>query len=184
MTEFEFDQQTETDTEGNPFDPEIHSPGPHGRGVLTKKGLWRKKMGRAAGNVGPTPSMPHRKVAPKTVDYRPGLYGIAQLGAAALMTVSPLDAAAVTTHCPPIIEAIQATSEVTPGLAALLEKILSFGPYGLLVSATLPLVIQILHNHDVIAEGIATGLGAKSKRELMTELGISNHRVEHEYQQA
>lgn len=186
MTEFEFDQQSETDAEGNPFDPEIHSPGPHGRGVLTKKGLWRKKMGRSAtgGQVGPTPAMPHRKVSTKTVDYRPGLYGIAQLGAAALMAVLPLDAAAVTDHAPPIVEALQATSEIQPGLASLLDKILSLGPHALLASAMVPFVIQILHNHDVISEGMAVGLGAKSKRDLMSELGISNHRVEHEYQQA
>jgi len=175
----ELDFQPDLDAEGNAFDPEIHSPGPHGTGVLTKKGLWRKKMGRAAhggGQVGPTPAMPHRKVSSKGVDYRPGLYGIAQLSAAALVAFSPLDAAAITTHSPPLIEAIQVTAENEPGFASLLDKILSFGPWGLLVSASLPLIVQILHNHEVIPANIATTVGAKSREALLVELGLGERR--------
>lgn len=103
-------------------------------------------------------------------DYRPGFLGMAQMGAFVASFFSPLDAIAVTDHAPSIAEAVQVTADNDPKFATAMDRILSVGPYAALISATVPMVMQILHNHDVVPAEIVKGMGGRSKQEVIDSL--------------
>lgn len=61
-----------------------------------------------------------------------------------------LDSAAVLLHGPMLAQAVNETAKVDARLAALLERITAVGPYGMIIAAAAPLVLQILANHGVM----------------------------------
>lgn len=136
----------------------------------TSERLTGRKMGgaRAAGKPQPRP-----KGQP---DYRPGLNGLVQLASMPLVMVGmakPVflaDAAAITQHGPPIVEAVNDLAHEDPRLAAVLDRVLSMGPYGALIAAVLPLGAQVLANHKLIPAGVARALGATDPDALITNL--------------
>lgn len=152
------------------FDPEIHAVESDGvTPKLKADGSFARKRGPRKGVSAP----PRRTSAASKkagTDYRPGLNGIFQMVAVPLAFKAPADAAAVGMHGPNISEALNELAKERPEVAAVLEKLLAVGPYGLVLSATLPLVIQILHNHDVIPEQMAAPLGAVPKKVLLAHL--------------
>lgn len=91
----------------------------------------------------------------RAVDYRAGILGLLQLpalvlGLVARTTGNPalaLDSATITLHAPDLAEAIDATAQAQPWLAAILDKAVEVGPYGALVTAVLPLALQLAANH-------------------------------------
>lgn len=154
------------------FDPTVHQVGPDGGPVLSERtGKMLRQRGPKAAPGGPA-SAPRASSKARGTDYRPGLLGIAQLVCAPLMVVAPADAAAVAHHAPNIVEALQSTSEVSPGLAGLLDRILTVGPWALVVSATLPLLVQLAANHKVIPVGMAVSMGAEDPDAILRTLGI------------
>lgn len=161
------------------FDPAVHQVGDDGGPVLSEKtGKMLRRRGPAKGNGtgGPAPL----KVSGRRsggVDYRPGLLGITQLIAAPLMIVAPEDAWALTQHAPNIVEALQVTSEVSPGLAGLLDRILSVGPWGLVITASLPLLVQVAANHKLIPGMVADALGAEDPAKIRAALGLATARA-------
>lgn len=167
----------------------------------TSSGAARRKPGRKPGQrngtgkaassspatpVAPGPPAPPRRPSTggrppsrSSIDYRAGLLGIAQLFATPLglagakKPVLALDAAAITMHAPPIAGAINETAKHDQRLAALLDKILTLGPYGLVIGAAIPFVAQICSNHGWIPEQMAKGMGAYSRDELTAMLSGS-----------
>lgn len=119
----------------------------------TKEG--RAQRARQAG----TPAAPQRrspaasKRGPQAKDYRAGIEGLGQLAAGALLFVSPADGAAVAFHTPPIASALNDLAKEDPRIAAILDRILQVGPYGALLAAIAPLVLQILCNHGKLPAG-------------------------------
>jgi hypothetical protein len=103
-------------------------------------------------------------------DYRPGFLGLAQMGAFVASFFSPLDAVAVTDHAPNIAEAVQVTADNDPKFAAAMDRILSTGPYAALIAAAVPMVVQILHNHDKVPGEIVKGMGGRTKDEVTRDL--------------
>lgn len=104
-------------------------------------------------------------------DYRPGFLGLAQLGAFAASFFSPLDAVAVTDHAPRIADAVQITADNDPKFAAAMDRILSAGPYAALISACVPLVVQIAHNHsNAVPAEMVKSMGGRSRDEVLQEL--------------
>lgn len=109
-------------------------------------------------------------------DFRPGIVGILQVVAAPLAVAgikSPacaLDAATITVYAEPLAEAMQQTAEQVPQFAAVLDKVLTVGPYGALLAAAMPLAVQLLANHGVLPEQVATAMGAMSPEELMAQV--------------
>lgn len=103
-------------------------------------------------------------------DYRPGFLGLAQMGAFVASFFSPLDAVAVTDHAPRIADAVQVTADNDPKFAAAMDRILSAGPYAALISAAVPMVVQILGNHDKVPGEIVKGMGGRTKDEVMADL--------------
>lgn len=94
-----------------------------------------------------------------TPNYRDGVAGLLQIPAFILASAGRLnpaleyDGIAVATHTPAIAEAVHAMALEEPRVAAVLDKILSVGPYGALLGAMVPLVAQIAVNHKKLPPG-------------------------------
>lgn len=115
-----------------------------------------------------SPSSGARKTGAKgATDYRPGIEGIFQLVALPLAFKFPADAIVVTTYAPGIAEALNDLAALKPEVAAALDRVLSAGPYGALLAACLPMVIQLLVNHDVIPVDSVRSFGALSVDEIL-----------------
>ena len=165
---------------GIPFDPERHVVGEDGRPVKTTNGYFKvrpgapKQAGRTTGRPpGRPPGVPNAPKGRREPDYRGGILGIMQLAAAPLAFTYPADAAAVITHAPPIADALHALALERPEVARVLDTVLAVGPYGAVIAAVLPLVVQLLHNHGVISVPMAVSLGATPKDEILAALGQS-----------
>lgn len=164
------------------FDPEVHATEPDGRPKTTRDGRLAKKRGpkstppRAAASPRRSSPRTARSTSsrPKAPDFRDGINGMFQLIAAPLAFVQPLDSMAVVQHAPNIAEALNDLAQHRPEVAMVLQRVLSVGPYGALLAATVPLVVQLLHNHDVLPEQVATGIpGVAPKSVLQEALGIA-----------
>lgn len=173
-------------SDGGPVDPEA----PWGR---KSDGSPRAKPGRPSGTPDSQPrtrtrrtrvaAAPQRRSArPRQAkqqqgpDYRPGIMGMLQLVAAPLALAGiknpafALDAASVTVHAEPLAEAIQQTAEQNPPFAAVLDKVLSAGPYGALLAAVMPLAVQVAANHRLIPPAAAEAMGAMTPEQLMAQV--------------
>lgn len=145
-------------------DPEA----PYGRkadGTPKKKPGPQKKNGptapRTSSPAAPRPTRRNgtaraRAAAP---DYRAGVAGILQIPAFVLASAGRLnpvleyDGIAVATHTPAIAEALHSLAMEEPRVAAVLDKVLSVGPYGALLGALVPLAAQIAVNHKKLPAG-------------------------------
>lgn len=134
----------------------------------------RFKNGKPRKNpVGGGPSAPKSKrsyTAKTKTDYRPGFLGITQMLAFGASFFSPLDGVAIQDHAPKLADAVQVTADNDPKFAGAMDRILSAGPYAALLSATIPLVVQILHNHDKVPGEIVKGMGGRTKDEVIADL--------------
>lgn len=132
-----------------------------------KNGKPRKNPQK--GVSAPRPRPAGSKAKGKT-DYRPGLQGMAQIASFVTSFFSPLDAVAIQDHAPNIIEGAQVTADNDPSFAAKLDKVLSVGPWAALISPCVPLVIQILHNHDRVPGSAVKQMGGRTKEEVIAAL--------------
>lgn len=154
-----------TDGAGEQFDPAIHRTDDYGKPILNKNGTYSKKRGRKAGQ-----RVTSKSGSKHSVDYRPGINGLFQGICIPLSIAAPADAFAVSQHGPNVAEALNQLAQERPEVAAMLEKVLAIGPYGALVAAVIPMVIQIAHNHNAIPERLATQMGATPKRVIISHL--------------
>lgn len=69
-----------------------------------------------------------------------------------------LDALAVAEHTPAIAGALADLALENAQFAAVLDRVAQVGPYGGLVVATMPLVLQLAANHGIIAPAPAMGI--------------------------
>lgn len=154
------------------FDPQVHMANADGTPRLTKAGTPMKKRGPAKGSApSPRRSTPSARARKShETDYTSGINGIFQMIALPLAFTAPADAAAVGHHAPQIADALNDLAKERPEVAAVLERLLSVGPYGALIGAVLPLGVQLLHNHGVVPESVATTMGATPKRLIMDSL--------------
>lgn len=161
------------------FDPEIHQTDGEGNPVVKADGSFARKRGpKAAPRAASSPRRPKKATPragsrPKAPDFRPGINGMFQLAAAPLAFVQPLDAIAVSQHGENIAEALNDLAQERPEVAMVLQRILAVGPYGAVIAAVVPLVVQILHNHDMLPrEAVERIPGVTPKEELLAALGI------------
>jgi hypothetical protein len=156
------------------------SEAPYGRkpdGTPRGKPGPKKTTGSPAGTRPAAAAPPRRPAAKgKGTDYRPGINGLLQIAAFPLALggkVRPalaLDAAAITIHGQNISEALNAIAQERPEVAAALDRILSVGPYGLLIGAVIPLVAQIGVNHGKIPDAVGASMGAIPRKDLEADL--------------
>lgn len=128
-----------------------------------------KPIIRKPGQRGRTPKW-HAECRPRTktsvrtpkrsqkagVNYAEGIAGIFQMASVGLLVAAgdhnkPLlaDSKAVAEHGGNIAVALDALANEKPEVAAVLDKILAVGPYGVVIGAVVPLALQLASNHGV-----------------------------------
>lgn len=154
------------------FDPEVHATDRHGNPSTNKDGSFRKKR-RDAGGARKTGTA-KAKATPgsQRAKYAEGVAGLLQIPAMALSFVQPVDGYSVAAHTPTISNAVADLAVERPEVAAALDRVLAVGPYGALIGAVLPLAVQLMHNHDMVPESMATAMGATPKRDIERHLKL------------
>lgn len=106
----------------------------------------------------PTPSSSARKQ--QGPDYAQGVMDLCA-GPMVALTLAGMrapallaDAAAMEMHLPPIAGALGELAQTRPEVAAMLDRLMVAGPYTALVSATLPLGLQLAANHGLVKPGV------------------------------
>lgn len=96
-------------------------------------------------------------MAAKTAEREEAVNGLFQLGAATCMLLrQPADGAAVAEHGPKIAHETAVIAETNASFAKTIDYITAVGPYAGLMTACLPLILQILANHGKVpAEPLA-----------------------------
>lgn len=128
---------------------------------LKEDGTPKKLPGRPRN---PFPKAPAPKKASasksKAPDYTDGILGLFQIPAMGLglagakNPVFAADAAAITAYAPGIAQALNQVAAEQPAVAAVLDRVLSVGPYGAVLAAALPLGLQLAANHGLIPAGL------------------------------
>jgi len=174
-----------------PIDPEA----PYGRNPRTGEPYKRSqeererlarnlRNGRAAqatGRVGATRAARAPKATPAD-PYTTTVLGLLQAPAFALSAASRfnptlgLDALAVTLHAPNIAKAVGSLAREDARIAAVLDRVASVGPYGLLVMALSPLLLQIGANHGLIRP--IPDMGVLAPDQLLEAAGVPSDNSE------
>lgn len=143
---------------------------PYGRRA---DGTAKSKPGpRVAGEprmaAAPKPRKTAKPAAAKNTgtDYRPGIMGLLQIPIMGITMVGrqtknatlQADGYALAMHAPALAEALNDTAKQQPGVARALESIMKAGPYGAIIGAMVPLVMQIAVNHGVMQPQPAMGI--------------------------
>ncbi len=101
-------------------------------------------------------------------DYRAGIMGLLQIPAMGLSMVGrqtkntalQADGYALAMHAPGIAEALNETAKAQPAVGRALESIMKAGPYGAIIAAMVPLVMQLAANHGVMNPAPQMGIHA------------------------
>jgi hypothetical protein len=102
------------------------------------------------------------KIAAITEAREEGLQGIAQIATAILiLTKNYPDAGAVDMHAEPISHEIALLASENEKIGSIVDRITALGPYAGLLTAVMPLAMQILVNHDRIQADAAGLFGGK-----------------------
>lgn len=143
---------------------------PYGRRA---DGAPRAKPGRASTGTAPrmvgapkprkTARPPVKKNEP---DYRPGIMGLLQIPIMGMsmigrQTKNPAlqaDGMALAMHAPALAEALNETARAQPAVGRALESIMKAGPYGAIIGAMVPLVMQLAANHKLMNPAPAMGI--------------------------
>ena len=112
---------------------------------------------RKAPEPTPAPVAPEKSLKDQRVD---GLIGLAQLGQGiCLMAGLHADAMTIGKFFPPIATELANIADDNETVAGPIDFIIKVGPYGALIAAGMPFVLQILANHKVIDATKAMGQG-------------------------
>jgi hypothetical protein len=136
--------------------------------VYAKRDANRKaRKGKAPGTGTTAPAPPRKpttgqaRQAPKRPDYRTGIVQLCSLPAGVLVAAGGTlgrrdllaDGATISYYAPGVADALQGLADNDPRVAAVLDKVLSAGPYGALVAALVPMFAQVAANHGLIKPG-------------------------------
>lgn len=154
------------------FDPEIHAVDKDGNPATNKDGSFRKKRSDAGIRKSGASRVSSAKPTNQKKRYVEGISGIFQIVAAGVSMVDPVDGFCVAQQTPPIADAVADLAVERPEVAATLDRIMAVGPYGALIGAVLPLVVQIAHNHNKVPEPMARAMGAHPKRDIERHLRL------------
>jgi hypothetical protein len=170
-------------------DPLFDTEAPFGRkddGTPYKRSPeWRAKAAEAMskGRTSKAAKRPAAKTAGKATpaagkhaEYTMAMQGVMQIPAAVLAMASrwsptlALDSVAFTVHAPPISSAVADLAMEDARVAAILEKVAEVGPYGAIVLAVLPLVLQVAANHKAIPPN--EEMGILTPEQLLVKAGV------------
>jgi hypothetical protein len=99
-------------------------------------------------------------------DYRAGIMGLLQIPIMGLAMVGrqtknpalQADGYALAMHAPALAEALNETAKAQPAVGRALESIMKAGPYGAIIGAMVPLVMQVAANHKLMNPAPAMGI--------------------------
>lgn len=118
-----------------------------------------------------TPKTPKTTEKTQVETRTEGLLGIAQIGyAICLMTHNYSDAGAIEHFSPKLCEETAKLADSHEKLGAGIDSLNAIGPYTAILTAALPLVTQVLANHNRIPAGVAAGAGAMDPKVLEAEV--------------
>lgn len=132
------------------------------RGKPGQKATGAPRMAAA-----PRPRKTTRPPAKKNEpDYRAGIMGLLQIPIMGLAMVGrqtknpalQADGYALATHAPALAEALNETAKAQPAVGRALESIMKAGPYGAIIGAMVPLVMQLAANHKLMNPAPAMGI--------------------------
>jgi hypothetical protein len=142
---------------------------PYGR---RPDGTPKQKPGRRPGQATGTGKSRTRTTTRAPKDYESAILGLFQIPAGVLAIagmqkpVFAADAAAISIHSPGIAKALHDLGNERPEIAAILDRVLQVGPYGVLIAAVAPLALQMLANHEAIPPG---ALGTQHPTQLIQQ---------------
>lgn len=117
-----------------------------------------------------------RSKTAKGPDYRESVLGVIQVISLPLAAVATrddrfaADLVAVEASAEPIADAFDQMARTNDKIAKVLDKLAEVGPYGLLISAVAPLVLQVAANHEAIPPGVA---GTVDRQTLLEAAGMA-----------
>lgn len=100
------------------------------------------------------------KTKPKSSRYRDSVLGLAQIIGLPLAAASTrnevflADLITLNATAPGIADAADSIAQSNPKVAAALDKLVEVGPYGLLIGALAPLILQGCCNHGLLPAGV------------------------------
>lgn len=165
------------DTDPDPDAPFGREPGGEARAPYGWTRAGRPRL-QAGGKRSPrAPAGPGKTSAPAKTpagpDYRPAIVGLFQMVATPLAFTGEagrLDAWATMAHGPGIAEGLNELAKIRPEVAAVLDRIIAIGPYGMVLGPLLAWLAQLAVNHSAIPEEIGKMIGARPRAELLAEL--------------
>lgn len=172
----------ETEASGAPTpssQTEADADAPLGRNLdgsakTSRRGRPRKAPGPTTSGAGPGTgrTKPRKAAAPPRsssrsgprakprIDYKSSLDGLCQLVGVPLFFVSPLDAAALIVHQDELTTGLDQLANSDPRVAAILDRLLVAGPYGIVLAPVLKIGAQIAVNHNALPAEVGKFLGA------------------------
>lgn len=143
--------EARTEYQGSEEPDYMSQPAPYGR---FKNGKPRKNPpgGKAPG----TRTKARQKAATPYAEGINGIFQVAATGCIVLGQGKPAyvaDAVAISEHGPNIANALELLANERPEVAAVLDRVMQIGPYGVVIAAVVPLVAQILANHNLVPAG-------------------------------
>lgn len=168
---------------GDPVAPYGYTKDGNVRGKPGQRGTARKAPSKASSKpAGPRSAPrgataappPPGKTAPKAapppakktvVDYRPGLMELGQQGVTTMAIVGLMkqrmdimqDAATIDSGLPSVAELLNQAAEQWTFVAAMLDKLLKFGPYAASGGGVLIMLSQLAVNHRMMPPGLVPG---------------------------
>lgn len=141
--------------------------------MASTSGTTRASLGdvKSRSSGGPTTSATKRtsgtipQRSPVKSGYATQIKGVFQIVGFTLLPVNPPDACAIGLHAEPIAVAVEDLAFQDERIRAILDRILAVGPYGVLLSAVMPLVLQVLANHNMYVK--PGQLGTMSQEQVM-----------------
>jgi hypothetical protein len=165
-------------------DPEAPAPDPEKlvtapSGPTVKRSTRRPGQSTRSRAKAPRSRSKASPAAPPTPSTQEALQGLLQLPAGGLIIAGkransiPLiaDGATILVHGPALAAAIAEIAENDPRVMALLEKVITFGPYGGLATAMILMAGQFARNHGA-PEELTTMTGAVTPEQIISAGGI------------
>lgn len=110
-----------------------------------------------------------------------GLIGLAQIGQAlCLMMGQYADAATIEKLFPPIAKELSAVAETSDVIAKPIDFLMEVGPYGALITVTLPFLLQFGANHRMIPAAGLSNIGVVPPEVLEAEMKAGVARMQAE----
>lgn len=135
--------------------------------------------------VGPPPALVVAEKSPLNQERFEGMMGIAQLGqGVCLMMGLHADAMTIGKFFPPVAKELANIADENESVAKPLDFLIKVGPYGALIAAAMPLVMQLAVNHKMADPLAMQGFGVVAPEVLEAQMKAEMMRMQAQAMQA